>query len=50
VSLRIIIDVDIDDLNIIFSTSGHIKVDKDYEIDQLEFNKEDNENEEDDSN
>ena len=35
---------DVDELNMILSTSGHIKKGEDYEIDQLEFNKDDDEN------
>jgi hypothetical protein len=33
--------VDVDELNDILSTSEHIEVDKDDEINQLQFNKED---------
>jgi hypothetical protein len=36
--------VDVNELNIMLSTSGHRKEGEDYEIDQLEFNEDDDEN------
>jgi hypothetical protein len=46
---NIYVDIDLDKLNVIFSTNGHKRVDGDDEINQREFNKADDENKNKDS-